>query len=462
MRRTTLTFSITAALLALAACGGGSTTPTTGTVAKVSQGVVSSRTASAITVNGVSVATAGATVIVDDNPKPESELKPGMVVKVKLDDKGKAIEIDSKSDVRGEVTAKAGTTLQVGNQVVVVDDSTEFEDDARLAGVTAGSSRVKVHGFPDDKGGLRATRIDKDDASTDFEIHGFASGLSATGFTLKVSKDATTSFSVSYGTGVVAPAGLVEGSFVEVKSATQPTGTAIVASSVKLDDDKELGEARTEAEIEGVVTSGDSTSFVIDGHTVTTTAATVFQNGLAADLVPGVKVEAEGTLDSAGNLVATKVSFRDTVRLQGAASDVTATSFTLLGRTVLLSDATEIKSGLGLANGVTVQVRGSLARDGSSIAAIRLEPASGKAGRIFVQGPVSAVDTGGKTVTVLGFTIAAGAAQFHTSDEVTVLSTDAFFAAVKVGSVVKARGNDASALVGATLTADEIELEGDR
>jgi hypothetical protein len=470
MRHTILALPL-ASLVALAACGSsgspGNGNGTGTTAAKVSQGVVTARSTSAITVNGQNFATsASTTVTVDDSPKSASDLQPGMVVRVKVDDHGNATSIDSKSEVRGAVDDNSSTTITVGGQPVRIDDSTQFDDSRRQGGVPRGT-QVRVHGFPDDKGGLRATRIDHD-SSNDFEIHGIASGLSSTGFTLTVSKVAgAPTFTVQYGTGVSAPAGLAEGSFVEVKSLTQPTNGVIVASAVKLDDNS-LG-SQGEAEIEGFVTSGTSASFVVDGHTITTTSATKWVGGAPADLLPGVKVEAEGQLDSSGNLAATKVSFRDGYRLQGSASGAptsgTSGTFTVLGRTIQVTDATELEDGLTLGTIGTqnVQVRGYPAADGRGLVALRVKLGTGGGGgggstRSFVQAPVTSVT--GQTIVMFGFTVDGSTASLQTRDGVPATDRAAFFAQLTPGTVVKARA--AGAVANDAFTADEIELEDDK
>ena len=479
MRHTILALPI-AALVALAACGGsssgGNNNGTGTTVAKLSQGVVTARSASSITLNGQSFATTGSTTVtVDDSSKSVNDLQPGMVVRVKVDDHGNATSIDSRSEVRGAVDDNSGTTITVGGQPVRIDDSTHFDDNGRQASVPAGT-QVRVHGFPDDKGGLRATRIDHD-ASHDFEIHGFASGLSATGFTLTIAQVAgAPTFTVKYGTGVSPPQGLAEGSFVEVKSLTQPDTTVtppvITASAVKLDDDG-LGGNQGEAEIEGFVTTVDTTpgastpTFVVDGQTVTTSASTKWSGGGPADLLPGVKVEAEGQLDASGKLAASKVSFRDGYRLQGAAAGAPASgttgTFTLLGRTVHVTDATEFEDGLTLATLGTqnVQARGYPDATGLGLVALRIRLGTGGGGggggggstRSFVQAPITSATQ--PKIVVFGFTIDTTGASIQGRD-----GSAGTFSQLTVGTVVKARA--AGAVANDAFTADEVEVEDDR
>lgn len=466
-----------AAALSLAACGDSSPTgtpPPTGAAA-VSKGIVSAK--GSITVNGVRFDLSQANVRIEDNPnRPESELKVGMVVKVKgtFDDRnGIASEVEAEDAVRGKITAETLGSIDVGGHRVEVDDSTEFEDNLLRLGSVAPGDRVKVHGLPMASGATRATRIEKEAGSSDdFEIKGFVSGLAAgppAAFTLKVTPDAAGSYAVTLAGGVALPAGVANGSYVEVRSLAPPAGNAITASAVELEDAK-LGEAGSEAEVEGIVTSGGSASFVVAGVTVVTGAGTVWDNGLPSDLVPGVKVEAEGSLDSQGALSAHKVSFRSNIRLQATPASVVAVdphngTFQMLGVTVHTSDHTEFKDSSG--NPITLAslgagpalVRGTLHRNGTDVVATRVELTSDD--RPIVQGPVSSASAAGMTLSILGITVNAAAAEFRNQQDAPI-SSDAFFSAVQAGTVVKARGKDAAAFSGSTLAAKEVELEGSR
>jgi hypothetical protein len=468
---------LTTTIAALAACGGSSSSSAT----RVTRGAITAVTSTTITVNGSVIDDSAAQVIIDGSARTKADLKPGQIVTAKVDDHSKAAEVRSHAQLRGKVDSKATSTITIGGQVVRIDDSTQFDDSARRIASVSAADRVRVSGFPDDKGGIRATRVEKDAAGTsEFEVHGVASAVSATGFTLTVSPGGAT-YTVTLGSGVTLPSGLANGSLVEVKAATQPTGSSLVASSVKLDDDDRLGEAQQEAEIEGIVTSGSSSSFVIDHRTITTSASTKWVGGAPGDLAVGVKVEAEGRLDASGVLAASRVSFEDSVRAQSSASNVvpagtggaTNGTFKMFAGaiTVHVSDATAFESGVAnltalAALGATqsVEVRGypSVA-GGGDIAATRIRLASGggNAGRIFIQGPVAATNSTAKTIAILNITVNVASAQLKGRDEITLLPGD-FFATVSVGTTVKARGDSAAALSGTTLTASEVELEDDK
>jgi hypothetical protein len=310
-------------------------------------------------------------------------------------------------------------------------------------------------------------------SSEDFEVKGFVSGLdrAAGTFTLKTTPDAATSYAVTVAAGVAIPAGVVDGSYVEVHASSAPVGGAFTATAVQLEDAK-LGEAQSEVEVEGIVTSGDSTAFVVAGQQVATSAATRWENGLPADLAPGVKVEAEGQLDSAGVLQARKVSFRANLRLQGPVSNVSATSprqgtFQVLGLTVVADAYTEWKSsGSGGGGGGSldlttigsgpVEVRGMRGANGE-IVATRIESTNDD--RLYVQGPVTEKDAAAGRLTILGITVQVGSEFRDTSDA--AISSQAFFDQVVVPrTVVKARSR--VPMTGTIFQADEVEIEGSR
>jgi hypothetical protein len=472
-----------AAALVVAACGGSSPDPATpggggggGTSTAASRGVVTA--VNALTVNGIAFDASSAQIRIDDNPgRPESELKVGMVVTVKgsKDDAagtGRATEIEAHHVLRGKVDDKGGSVLRVGGHEVEVEHGTEFEDRLNRLGSVSVGERVRVHGHATATGHFRATRVEKETGSSeDFEVKGFVSDLDRTAgkFTLKVTPDAASSYAVTLGAGASIPAGVVNGSYVEVRAAAAPAAGALTATAVQLEDAK-LGAAQAEVEVEGIVTSGSSVQFVVEGQVVAPSATTRWENGVPADLVPGVKVEAEGRLDASNVLQATKVSFRDSVRLQGPVSGVTSTSaregsFQLLGLTVRTDAWTEWKSsGGGASLDLTtlgagpVEIRGVPGSAGE-IVATRVE--STKDDRLVLQGPASAKDVPAGRLTILGITVQTSAGAEYRDSSDAAIAPAAFFDLVVVPrTVVKARSR--SPLSGGTLQAEQLEIEGSR
>jgi hypothetical protein len=497
-----LTIGVTVAVL-LAACGGtAGTSPTggsgsTGTIGATgptgstgpaggngvavtagARGAISSL--SPLTVNGVRFDTTQAEVRVEGEKRTEAELHKGQVVHIRGEIQGRdgrAATISFDDDLRGKVEDRGGNHMHVGGHEVEIENETEFENETLREDSIQPGERVRVSGHRTASGAIRATRIEKEAGShEDFEVKGYVSSLAAASvppaFALRMTPAGADLYQVTLATGTTLPAGIQDGSFVEVRSASKPLAGALTATTVELQDARN-GAENDEAEVEGIVTSGDSTAFVIGSQQISTTTTTLWENGLPEDLLPGAKVEAEGTLDAQGVLLARKVSFRSNVRLQGAPSNPVETSpgvgtFQVLGVIVRVDGLTEWKSsgkgsGLSLASlGTTpVQVRGYRARNGTDVIATRVE--SRNDDRIILQGPVSSKDAAAGTLAILGLTVQSnGGTGFRGVDDGSITAS-AFFDAVTVdATVVKARGKDAAALSGTTLTAEQMEIEGSR
>jgi len=445
----------------LVACGGGGSgdnTPAPGagaTGVAVNQGVVTGL--GSVFVNGIEFSTTGATIKIDDNPGVEGDLKVGMVVKVRgtSDDttrKGTATQVEARDILEGRISSvdAVNKTITVMGQTVRIEDNVTRLNDDDLQKTFANAQfqlndMVEVHGFADDQGGLRATRVLRK-AQGEFESKGFVTGLAATSFGLSPTPGGTAVLTVNFTAGSL-PAGTVNGSFVEVKSNLAPAGTVITASVIHLED--KLGEVGDKAEVEGIVTSGTLANFVVNGRqVVTTSTSTVFEGGLSTDVVLGARLEAEGLLDANGVIAATKISFKSNVRIEADASAVTLTSLTVLGTTVAINQLTRIDNP-PILNGSHVEVRAVSDRDGNIIATrIKVQGASTKA---FLQGPVTAANGAAGTLTILGTTTVPGIAivsdgntEWRLSDNETDAATTnnktAFFAQIILNvTVVKVK-----------------------
>ncbi|HET7319263.1 MAG TPA: DUF5666 domain-containing protein, partial [Nitrospirota bacterium] len=187
------------------------------------------------------------------------------------------------------------------------------------------------------------------------------------------------------------------------------------------------------------------------------------EGGVLADLVDGMKVEAEGHNVANGVLTAEKVTIKDNVRFETNAE--AAGSANVLGKTVTFTSGTRL-SNLASSASITVgdglRIRGFLNRDGSTITATRVEKLSNpvQSNKIIVQGPVKNIDSTGHTFAIMGITISAGASTARPNDDtgsetLTMPLADFFAALTADRTIVKARGT----FSGGTLTATEIELE---
>jgi hypothetical protein len=483
MKITRLAILSLAVALTIAGCGGGTGgTGMTGSSAAVSIGVMEK---GSVIVNGVRFEDSTANITIDDTPKTAADLRNGMVVKVRgriNADRvsGTAERVEVENEVRGTVQTTSPATVPpsftVIGQTVLVDDLTVFANFSTASPTPSAAvnelnptvSVVEVHGQRDAAGNIRASRVElltAPGANID-ELRGTISGLSGTTFTLN-------GVTVNASGAALTPAGatLNNGDLVEVHGGF--SGGIFVATRVDREDleDAALDPAENEEfEVEGFVAGCGAIScgntFTVDGRTVQISSSTDFKDGSKADLLDGVKVEAEGRLVG-GVLEATKVSFRRTqIRLFGSveAIDTGARTITLLGKTVQLNDLT---SGTPIGTIVItnrVEVRGFVDRSGTIIAQRAEVSSSGTDD--FVQAPVEQENETAQTLVLLG-TITANLTGtpdnmfFGDDDAALAGGKAAFFSAVipaattPPGTLVKVKGTYSPG----TLTVLEAEIE---
>ncbi len=421
-------------VLAFAGCGGDDGAAPYVT-ASTSEGVVTGF--GSVIVNGVPYESSSATVSVDGNPAAEENLRVGMVVSVKgtynhSAGTGTADSIVYADDLQGPIAAVdvAAKSLTVLGQAIVVDVMTQYRNTTDITTLLAGDI-VEVSGHPDHTGTIRATYIEKKTVGSEYEIKGIVSNLDLTAetFTLKISP-LSPAITVDF-TGVTLPAGVVDGAYVEVKTGADISGVTITASEVELESDVEISE-NDHVEIEGYVTDFVSLGdFKVNGVPVNAGALSVI--GIA----DGVSVEVEGTY-SGGVLVASEVEMHHPcdVMLEGDVADKTSSSFTVLGKTVTVTDTTEFEDSISInpirtfsfadiGNGDHLEVVGYLDNATGHIVAgaVKRHDAIDRA---VVQGVVtSSTDT--SSLVVLGITVSVDlATEFRDAYDVAVDATTFF------------------------------------
>jgi len=421
-----------------------------------------------IILNGSDIDFATATVTLDGNPgnasDPNSGLKQGMVVKVSGSfdgNTGTAESIEYRDSLEGEVcttqTVEGITTLRVLGQTVIQDATTIVENGPILTG-----SIVEVSGLPDKDGAIHASFIEvKDLIDAVIEVKGRVSNV--IGSTFNINALDVDFFSIGIINGVPA-----NGQFVEVKGAfiCGVTTDILMASSVELEPEG----AGTipdgvNAEIEGFVTNIDQLpdSFMIGNRQVDITGSPRFiPEGFGLiDIVVGAKIEAEGT-SASGVLTATKISFRENVRLESDVATVNDNSFTLEGlpgiviTTNVNTDLDNLTGGSVTAS-ASVRVRG-IEGPNNTVLATRIVDAGGS--DAFMQG---AVDTKvGTLIKVLGIEVDTAnisdttPSNFEDIDELGI-SRATFLSLVQPGTLVKFKG----VLAAPDVIWDEAELEDD-
>lgn len=438
-----------------------------------------------IFVNGVRFHTGGADIIMDGAPVtgvpvPEDKLRVGMVVDVVGTVNpggltGTAATVTFDDTVQGPVANRNpdGTFTVMGKPVVAVQDTRISHVDDSVGGLKTfddilNDTQVEVSGGIDDLGRIVASHIELKAPGAESEVTGTVDSIAPL---------VVAGITVTTGAGTTFPnfpagAAPAVGDFVEVKGSFAAGSLAAASIELKtgLEDDDNF-------HFEGFVVSGDANSFFLRGRhldqtlAVTTTGATSFDGGPRNDLIIGTKVEVQGDLIG-GILEATKVKFRENVRLQinaGAASvDLSTVTLANLSavtvRTNPLTRVTDSSTAAGIGQGDRLEIRGRKARDGSIIATrLRIDNAGGGNPRVILRGPVESIV--GSNIRLLGVDVntATVGIEFRPNDDnsigdftTQIMTRAAFMARVKAGTVVKVRGD----LTGDNLlVATEMELE---
>jgi len=397
--KTARTALATAALIVLAACGGGGgggSDDDGGDAAPQSFSTGKISGFGSIIVNGVRFDDSQATVLDDDGEAHDrGELGLGMVVEVEggavQNQAGTASKIVMRSEIKGPVEAvdAAAGALTVLGQRVLVGSQTAFEGvTGGLAGLQVGDT-VEVHAFFDAKAGVyTATRIEAESDADRFKLRGAVSGLDTAARTFRIG-DALIDYSqVDAGR---LPA-LADGALVRVKLQTTQVGGAWVAT--KIDSGRREVAEHAETEAEGFVSDFASlASFRVNGLEVDASGASVrFEDGTAADVANGVRVEVEGEV-SGGVLIARKLEIKDRDSRDGhddedehegshefelhgqlAAAPSADHRFVLRGVTVQIGAQTVFEDGSAtdLQAGARIEVEGRLVANGTLIEATKI------------------------------------------------------------------------------------------
>jgi hypothetical protein len=431
-------------------------------------------------VNGVRYETAQATFTIDGQSGRQSDLGVGDVVLVtgSMDagstTRGTAHTVAFDDAVEGPIDSidTASNSLVVLGQTVRVTGDTSFDDSIPLRSIVglSISDVVEVSGFRGSDGSIQATRIERrvfGPGTPEFETTGSVSNLDA----------ATTRFNINalvvdYGAAMLQDfpsTGIANGHLVEVKGTNRRANGELVATRVELVGRNVPGQRGDRLEVEGFITRFvDATDFDVAGVRVTTTNTTIFEGGTAADLGLDVKVEAEGSFDAGGVLVATKIDIRraEAVRITGLVDSVhvAVDAFVVLGITVRIDSTTRMEDQsdadlerFGLADlrvGDYVEVRGMEFPAGSGeVVAARVEREDPEA-RTELRGFVQSVAE--PAFTILGVIVStSGTTEFRDENDAAI-TANTFFGQLVPGTLVEARGIE---IADRAIAASRVELE---
>jgi len=354
-------------------------------------------------------------------------------------------------------------------QIVLVRPETSFDDSfttPSLEGVSVGQI-VEISGQIDANGNVVATRIEPKPAGTQFEVHGTVSNLDAANLRFNINN-----LVVDYSGAALDnfPGGQIgNGDFVEAKGMSLNAANELVATQVELESLLPGATDGDRIEIEGFITDFVSAQdFHVAGLPVSTTAATTFVGGAAADLGLNVKVEAEGDFDANGVLVATKVDIRRSkaVRMTANADSVNAAnnSLVVLGITVTVDALTRLEDKsdadvdpLTLADinaSDYLEIRGSEFPAGSGTILATILEREDPDTETNLQGFVESVSD--PSIVILGVTIDTNGSTIFRDVNDSLISAADFFDQVAPNSLVKVSGTEVSATA---IAASEVEFE---
>src|SRR5580698_141339 len=488
-------FALAIAML-MVACGGGMSSgggvmpvgnaapPSTGSSTPTGSGTTSPGPASiamgmitsfgSVILNGIEYQTTGTRIKVDGQNASQGDLRVGYYVHVTghHDDGANldiADQIDFRGDVEGPVSAvdPVAMTLVVLGQTVVLSAETSFDDNvtsAGLAGIKVGDL-LEVSGMRAPDGTIHATRIEAKAAGVGLQVVGVAAAVDATAKTLVIN-----ALTVDFSEAALVDfpsSGPQAGDLVEAIGTTLTSNGVLEASSLELLTDVGASPpAPINLRVEGLINQFSSaTDFEVAGLPVSTSATTTFDGGQASDLALNVNVEVEGSLNSDGVLVASKVEIQRgaNVRLtaQVDAVNYQTASVELLGIQVNVNYLTRFEDHgaqkLGtfkmsdIEVGDWLEVRGvAAASGGGSVTATRIDRQPSQSA-VQLMGPVDSVQRPGFTILTAPVTTNYST-QFQNG-----FTADTFFAAELVGKVVGVTGS----WDGATLTAAQVGLGDD-
>ncbi len=233
---------------------------------------------------------------------------------------GVAKDVSFTDIVEGQITNIniSNNSLEVLGQRISVTKNTVFHGFEKLADLNQGNI-LEVSGIKNTKGKSTATSIKRKkiefDGDSENEVKGIISQLNKDQKIFNISQ-ITVDYAGATFKGMTSDS-LKNGQFVEVKSRSTLSGTLsearLIADEIELEDEnRDIKDAEGEIELQGLVTRFVSiTDFDVNNQTVTTHSKTKYEHGKPSDITLNTLIEVEGTINSAGILVADEVSFDD-------------------------------------------------------------------------------------------------------------------------------------------------------
>ncbi len=386
LMRIVLLFSIA---FCLNACGGGGGNGMSAGGGIGGSGIISKGTVDgfgSIVVNGTTFDTGKATLIINGetigtgDAVIRANLDIGRVVTIEgpeneVDGKAVARQVIYRNNVEGPVETiraigRETKEITVMGQTVIINTLTQFKN-LTFNNITLNDA-VAVSGFFDDKETIWATFIQKTgtfDSGTTFEVNGVVTNLDSVEQTFRIN-ELTVDYSLA-DTGDLPDGVPTEGLRVEAEGTLDPEGTKLSATKIDLEADLRAEDA-DEIEVTGFVTQFVSISeFMVGTQAVIIENGAEIVDGEQADIGPGIKLSAEGTLVG-GILYAHEIEFwePDQIEIEGIVTDVASDSqFSIDDQQVITTPETVFEDiePQDIVLGILLEIKGRL-REGVVVA----------------------------------------------------------------------------------------------
>ncbi len=420
-------------------------------------------------VDGPEFTDGSATITVDGTAAAESQLLSGQIATAvgnlnSAGTSGTATSIAVTTKVRGPVAAidLPGRTVTVLGQVVrLVGDTSAGSNvaPADVGGLLLGDL-VAVDGYRTSNGFI-ATRFDRANSAQSSLLAGAVSALS--GATQSFSIGAATVDYSALSSGL--PGGVTNGSYVVVAGAAVGTSALLRASSITAVTETPTASTGRGGTVHGAITRYvTSTDFDVAGLAVTTSSATTYTNGSAADLAADAELIVSGTYASTGALAATTVEFPASAdgRVVGSVYSLNSSAATLQVAGITISTvartrwddratALRIFHFTDLRSGDWVEIRG-VSGSGASMTARVIERRTALTGALTELQDLAA-GVADPNFTLMGIPVDSRSAVF--TDAKGVVLTRASFFSQAAGALVRAKG---TLSVAGTLVAQTVAL----
>ena len=431
-----------------------------------------------VIVNGIRYDTTNATFTKNGAAAVQADLSVGQFVVVTgtIDDDNTnavATTVDYESILEGPVSSVTASGFVAFGQTVLKGPGTSVDDscpDPLVAGVL-----VEVSGSVLENGDIDASRVECKAVLLEMEVKGKVSGLDSNAMTFQIN-----ALTVDYsGTTPRDFPGesISDGDLVEVKGTNLDQGPplTLTATDVEFKGPRFGDNEGDHIEVEGFITDFVSaTDFMVSGVPVTTDGNTMYEPAgfSVTDLGPNLKVEVEGEYNSDGDLLATKIDFKQAknIRVTGLvdSADGGTNTLVILGITIStdpnltrLEDKTDADvDPLRIADivaGDYVEVRGQEFPAGSGEILATILERDDLDTEAIIQGFIDANGVNRPAISVLGVTIETnGATIFQDVDDSVFANPDDFWNSISDGSLIKAKGVESTST---TVIAEEIEIE---